>query len=230
MPTSETNSFHRAISAAMNLAELCGRIGRRRLEPRGQEAFFHLRPADGALHLGIQLGDDVGRCAGPCDEAAPAGHVEGRIAGFDHRRQVRQEERSLRRAHGQPAQSAGLDLRLGVGGDAEKHLRHVADRRHHAGIDVFVRHVDDIGTGHFVEIFAGDMRNGADASRGAIELAWILFDVGHEFRHRFRRHAGIDDQRVRDQAGHRDRRKLLQQVIGRHLHGGVERIGRRGEQ
>ncbi len=105
-----------------------------------------------------------------------------------------------------------------------------ADRRHGAGVHVAIGHVHDIDAGDLVEELAGQMRHRADAGRGAVELARIGLGVIDQFLDRMHRHVGIDHQRVRDQPDDGDRLELLQQIVGRGLHRGVERVGRRREQ
>jgi hypothetical protein len=107
------------------------RVGRgRRLHAGGEHALLDIGPRQRKLNFPVQLGDDLARRAGGCEKPAPAGHVKCRIAGFDHGRQVGQEQRALRHTHGEPGRETRRGTRQRPG--AYQRANNDADRQHHS--------------------------------------------------------------------------------------------------
>jgi hypothetical protein len=75
----------------------------------------------------------------------------------------------------------------------KKHLRGIANGRHHGGVHIAIRHMEDVCAGDLVEIFASQMGHGTDPGRRAVELTGMLLGVGHKLSHGFCRHAGVGE-------------------------------------
>src|SRR6476469_4170722 len=76
---------------------------RRRLHAGCDQPLLRFQTLYRAQDLGVQLLDNVLARTGGRKQAAPARHVERRIAGLDHRRQRRQQDGALRGADGKTA-------------------------------------------------------------------------------------------------------------------------------
>ena len=182
--------------------------------------------------LPVQPVDDRLRRAGRHADVVDRAAVEARQRVGD-RRQFGHRRLPLQGREAERAQAARLDMRQQRGGRVDRHVhiagQQVGGRRPGAA----VRHVDDVDAGHLLEQLAREMRARADARARKIELArdwpWRSRSARATF---LAGSAGVHDQHVHRLRQHRDRREVLERVVGQLRH--QIRIGdlrpRRGEQ
>src|SRR5260221_865904 len=79
-------------------------------------------------------------------------------------------------------------------------------------ITATIRNVDQIDTGHHLELFAEDMRHGPAAGRSHVDLARIPLGVGNELRDRLGWNGWIDHHDIEGAANARDRRDIADEI------------------
>lgn len=111
-----------------------------------------------------------------------------------------------------PASMCGSADGRGVeGGDTA--AEHVLQRRGAA----LVGHVHGVDPGDVVQQFAGQVRGGAGAGGGEVQLAGLALGLGDELAERFHAGAGGHHEHVREGHAHGDGGQVLQRVVA-HLH------------
>ncbi len=154
-------------------------------------------------------------------EAMPTACVVTRQC-FRDRGYVGQDREPFRRADGQWPQLTRFNVTDRSRNGRKHHLNLTSDQ---IGVGIArVRHMNQFDTRHHLKQLAGDMRPGAYAVRRHIDLAWIGFGVGDEFRQGFGRQRRSDLQHVWHQVDARDRNDIggeveIQIFIKRRING-----------
>ena len=185
------------------------------ISPMSAIFLLHVGSFHDALHLAVQLGDDVRRRAGRRQQHVPRHRLEiGRADGFAERRQLGHGRQPRRRRDRERAQLAVADERQRRAGLGEGHRdmagRHVGDRLR----AVAIGHMREIDVEALLHVFGGQMRRAADAGRRIAELARPLLDVFDQFRNGVDRQRRIDHQDERRLHIERDRDEVLQRIVG----------------
>src|SRR6266403_1151716 len=175
-------------------------LGRRRAVDRdGADPHDHvanLRRRGHRLELGMQPIDHrFGRRRRRADHRPPDG-IEARHCGLRNRRDIGQCRDACGRTHAERTHPAGVDV-ADHAARVCKHERnvtghHVVERGRRAAIGDAVH----LGGGHALEQFGGEKDCRARAAVAKGDLAGLLRAQCDQFRNRFDRHAGVDQQRV----------------------------------
>ncbi len=163
--------------------------------------------------------DDLGRRPGRREQAEPRARLESLDRpGFGDRRHVGQRRAALAAGHRERDQLAALDLRQRRRQVVEHQVHRAADQVEQRRPRAAVREVDHVGAGHRLEELARQVDRGAVAARRHVELARVGARVGDQRAHvgdavggRLRR---VHDEDVRHAGDERDRREVLDRVVG----------------
>ena len=146
---------------------------------------------------------------------------------FGERRQVGRDREALRRRRGERPDLAGFDMRPGNGDvvegqldlAGEQVLRHLPTRA--------IGHMGHIGAGRDLEQLGRHMGRGTGPRRAERVFAGVLLQEIDQFRHGLGRQIEIDHQDVRHARHLRDRREILDVIIGHPgIDAGVDRMAR----
>ena len=189
-------------------AELLGRVGRR-LRAFLDHAFFQFGLRIGLVGGLAQAIDDLGRGAGPGEQAAPQREIEAGQRQLAHGGHVRHGGRALGRRQGQDADSARFDVRDDCGHAREVRLDVAADHVRQRGARAFVRHVRHADLGLERQRFARQVSRAARAGGGEGYRIGVLFRVLDDVGQALIGRIGRDDQRQRNIEHAHDRHEVL---------------------
>ena len=163
--------------------------------------------------LAVHFRYDILRQPGLAEKGEPLLRLKTRHTRFDHRRQIRQHLRVLRRSDGKRAQAARIDLR-----QRQNHRRErkVDLSRHHcndARPGTFEGNMDDVRMRRGLEQLSGQVRRRTAAARTVGERASTSFRERDQFLHRFRRHRRVRDEHERRGSDKSDRQQVLDRVV-----------------
>ena len=165
------------------------------------------------------------------EQSHPDVRLVARHARLDHRRHVGKLRRARRAGDRERAQLAGLDVADHAGGAGNRHHHLAAEEIGRRLAAALVRDVIHLDAGHRREQRGEQMLTAAVARRRVVDLAGPLLHVGDEFLERLHRQRRIDDQHAGLAADERDRREVLDRIVGElRVERRADRVGLRREQ
>ena len=130
----------------------------------------------------MNAGDDGGGDGGWHPQAEPIHHLKAGQPGLGHGRHLRHAGPAAGAGEGDGAQPAGLDMLLGDLRADEEHIDAAGEKVGHRLGHAAIGHGEDIGAGHALHDFGGDMAGGAIAGIAIGQPARLAPGEGQDFR------------------------------------------------
>ena len=203
-----------------------GDLLRDRLGAVGVHRGLELGRRDDRDDLLVQAIDDGLRHVGRAHDAEPQRRLEAGIALLGDRRHVGQRGRARRGADRERAHLVRLGVLQQRRHRAEHGLHFARENRRVGRRVALVGNVHEVDLGGVLQHLHRQVRRGAVAGRGVVQLAGLALRERDELGQVARLHLRIDDQQVRRDRHQRDRREIRDRVVRKlRIRAGRDRVG-----